>query len=235
MSLNKNTRLSRLTAILTQLQTKRLITARELAEKHHVSIRTIYRDIRALEQSGIPIATEEGLGYSLVEGYKLPPVSFSEQEANALITAEQLVARNKDESFVRYYKDAITKIKAVLRYEEKEKAELLSQRVQFRNNPENDVTSNHLSNLQYAITNFKLSKIEYNSLQNELTTRTIEPFAMYSTQDNWLLIAYCRLRKDFRAFRLDRIKKLTILDENFEPHKMTLLEFFEKCRNEGKW
>ncbi len=235
MSENKNTRLSRLTAILTQLQTKHLITARELADKHHVSIRTIYRDIRALEQSGIPIATEEGLGYSLVEGYKLPPVSFSEQEANALITAEQLVARNKDESFVRYYKDAITKIKAVLRYEEKEKAELLSQRVQFRNNPENDVTSNHLSNLQYAITNFKLAEIEYNSLQNELTTRTVEPFAMYSTQDNWLLIAYCRLRKDFRAFRLDRIQRLTILDENFEPHKMTLLEFFEKCRNEGKW
>jgi predicted DNA-binding transcriptional regulator YafY len=228
-------RLSRLTAILTQLQTKRLITARELAEKHHVSIRTIYRDIRSLEQSGVPIATEEGLGYSLVEGYKLPPVSFSEQEANALITAEQLVERNKDESFVRYYKDAITKIKAVLRYEEKEKVALLSQRVQFRNNPENDVTSNHLSNLQYAITNFRLSKIEYNSLQNELTIRTIEPFAMYSTQDNWLLIAYCRLRKDFRAFRLDRIEKLTILNETFEPHKMTLLEFFEKCRNEGKW
>jgi predicted DNA-binding transcriptional regulator YafY len=122
-----------------------------------------------------------------------------------------------------------------LRYEEKEKVALLSQRVQFRNNPENDVTSNHLSNLQYAITNFRLSKIEYNSLQNELTIRTIEPFAMYSTQDNWLLIAYCRLRKDFRAFRLDRIEKLTILNETFEPHKMTLLEFFEKCRNEGKW
>ncbi|NJO87948.1 MAG: YafY family transcriptional regulator [Chloroflexia bacterium] len=233
MENKSTTRLSRLTAILTQLQTKRLITARELAEKHSVSIRTIYRDIRALEQSGIPIATEEGLGYSLVEGYKLSPVSFSEQEANALITAEHLVARNKDESFVRYYKDAITKIKAVLRYEEKEKAELLSNRIQFRNNPENDITSNHLSNLQYAITNFKLTEIEYNSLQNELTARKVEPFAMYSTQDNWLLIAYCRLRKDFRAFRLDRIEKLTILSENFKPHKMTLLEFLKNAGMRG--
>lgn len=229
------TRLSRLTAILTQLQTKCLITARELAEKHRVSIRTIYRDIRSLEQSGVPIYTEEGLGYSLVEGYKLPPVSFSEHEANALITAEQLVARNKDESFVKNYKEAVTKVKAVLRYNEKEKAELLSQRIVFRNNPENDVTSNHLSNLQHAITNFKLSKIDYNSLQNNLTTRLIEPFAMYSTQDNWLLIAFCRLRNDFRAFRLDRIQKLLILEEKFEPHNMTLLEFLEKCRKEGKW
>jgi predicted DNA-binding transcriptional regulator YafY len=228
------TRLARLTAILTQLQTKRLITARELAEKHQVSIRTIYRDIRSLEQSGVPIYTEEGLGYSLVEGYKLPPVSFNEEEANALITAEQLVARNKDESFVKNYKEAVTKVKAVLRYNEKEKAELLSQRIIFRNNPENDVTSNHLSSLQHAITNFKLSKIDYNSLQNELTTRLIEPFAMYSTQDNWLLIAFCRLRMDFRAFRLDRIRKLTILEDKFEPHNMTLQEFFEKCRKDGK-
>ena len=232
---NKNTRLSRLTTILTQLQTKRLITARELAEKHHVSIRTVYRDIRTLEESGIPIATEEGKGYSLVEGYKLPPVMFNEQEANALITAEQLIARNKDASFVKYYKDAITKIKAVLRYNEKDKAELLSQRILFRNNPQNDITSSYLSQLQQAITNFRLSKIEYNSLQNELSSRTVEPFAMYSTQDNWLLIAFCRLRKDFRAFRLDRIQKLTIIDETFEPHNMTLLEFFEKCREEGKW
>ena len=235
MSDNTYTRLTRLTKILTQLQTKRLITARELAEKHQVSIRTIYRDIKSLEQSGVPICTEEGLGYSLVEGYKLPPVSFNEHEANALITAEQLVSRNKDESFVKHYKEAITKIKAVLRYNEKEKAELLSQRVVFRNNPQNDITSSYLSLLQQAITNFKLTKIAYNSLQNESTNRTVEPFAMYSTQDNWLLIAFCKLRNDFRAFRLDRIEKLTILEESFEPHNITLQEFFEKCSKEGRW
>ena len=92
-------RLSRLTAILTQLQSKRLITAKQLAEKHTVSIRTIYRDIRSLEKSGIPIITEEGKGYSIMEGYHLPPVLFTEDEANALITVEQLVLNNKDQSF----------------------------------------------------------------------------------------------------------------------------------------
>nr|WP_290935624.1 HTH domain-containing protein [Haliscomenobacter sp.] len=95
---NDTKRLSRLTAILTQLQTKRLVTATVLAEKFKVSVRTIYRDIRALEQSGVPILTEEGKGYSLMEGYRLPPVSFSESEANALITAEQFVLKNKDAS-----------------------------------------------------------------------------------------------------------------------------------------
>lgn len=67
-------RLSRLTAILTQLQSKRLLTAREIAEKYKISIRTVYRDIRTLESSGIPIITVEGQGYSIMEGYKIPPV-----------------------------------------------------------------------------------------------------------------------------------------------------------------
>ena len=64
-------RLARLTAIMTQLQSKRIVTARDIAEKHNVSIRTVYRDIRTLEKSGIPIITEEGKGYSIMEGYKL--------------------------------------------------------------------------------------------------------------------------------------------------------------------
>src|SRR5687768_13102553 len=107
---NDTKRLSRLTAILTQLQTKRLITATALANKFKVSIRTIYRDIRALEQSGVPILTEEGKGYSLMEGYRLPPVMFTESEANALITAEKFVVKNKDASFVKEYTEAIEKI-----------------------------------------------------------------------------------------------------------------------------
>ncbi len=75
-------RLSRLIAILTQLQSKRMITAREIAEKHKVSIRTVYRDIRTLEQAGVPIGTEEGKGYFLMEGYRIPPVMFTETEAD---------------------------------------------------------------------------------------------------------------------------------------------------------
>ncbi len=84
-------RLSRLTAILIQLQAKRMVTANDLARKFGVSARTIYRDIKALEQAGVPIVTEEGKGFSLLEGYRLPPIMFTESEANALITAEQLV------------------------------------------------------------------------------------------------------------------------------------------------
>jgi predicted DNA-binding transcriptional regulator YafY len=225
---NDTKRLSRLTAILTQLQTKRLLTATELADRFSVSVRTIYRDIRALEQGGVPIVTEEGKGYSLLEGYRLPPIMFTETEANALITAEQLVLKNKDASFVKEYSGAIGKIKAVLRHHDKESANLLAERVLFSHNVENDRTSTHLSALQLALTRFSLSQIDYYSPDsNETTRRTVEPFALLSTQENWLLVAWCRLRKAYRTFRLDRIRSLTILHEQFEPHKMTLKEYFE--------
>ncbi|MBS1950998.1 MAG: YafY family transcriptional regulator [Bacteroidetes bacterium] len=229
MNDNDTKRLSRLTAILTQLQTKRLLTAKSLADKFNVSIRTIYRDIRALEQAGVPVLTEEGKGYSLMEDYRLPPVMLTESEANALITAEQLVLKNKDTSFIKEYTEAITKIKSVLRYNTKDNVNLLSDRIAISQNNGSDITSNHLSNLQLALTNFNLAKIGYQKADtDEITNRTVEPFALLSTQGNWLLLAWCRLRKEFRLFRLDRIKNIQIQTEKFEPHKMTLKQYFER-------
>lgn len=131
---NDTKRLSRLTAILTQLQTKRIVTSTNLADKFNVSVRTIYRDIRALEQAGVPIITEEGKGYSLMDGYKIPPIMFTESQANALILAEQLVLKNKDTSFIKDYTDAIDKIKAVLKQADKDKANLLTDRTRFEQN-----------------------------------------------------------------------------------------------------
>lgn len=221
-------RLARLTAILTQLQTKRIVTATDLATRFDVSIRTIYRDIRSLEQSGVPIVTEEGKGYSLMAHYNLPPMMFTEGQANALILAEQLVLKNKDASFVREYSEAIDKIKAVLKQGQRDKANLLAGRTRFAQNIQNERNSNNLSTLQFALTNFQLTRIDYSNEAGKKSTRLIEPFALLSTQENWLLVAWCRMREEFRYFRLDRIHRLEILSENFEPHNMTLQEFFDK-------
>jgi len=221
-------RLSRLTAILTLLQTRRLITATALATKFGVSIRTIYRDIRALEQAGVPIVTEDGKGYSLVEGYTMPPIMFSESQAHALILAEQLVLKTKDTSFIQDYTEAVDKIKAVLRQTEKDKANLLAERTRFKQNVNRERNSNNLSALQQALTSFRLVKIDYTNEQNKTSGRIVEPFALISTTENWLMIAWCRLRKEFRYFRLDRIHKMQLLDETFTPHSMTLQEFFDK-------
>lgn len=220
-------RLSRLTAILIQLQTKRLITSTSLAEKFGVSIRTIYRDIKALEQAGVPILTEEGKGYTLMEGYKIPPVMFSESEANALITVEQLVLKNSDSSLIKEYTEAINKIKAVLLYSTKEKAELLSNRIAVSPAIPQTNTSSSLTLIQQALTTFKVLKIIYRSEQKgETTERHIEPFALYySMQESWTVIAYCRWRKDYRMFRLERILKIEPLEVLFKPHKLTLQEY----------
>jgi predicted DNA-binding transcriptional regulator YafY len=230
MEENELPRLSRLTAILTILQTKRIITSTELAKKFGVSIRTIYRDMRALEASGIPIYTEEGKGYSLVEGYRLPPVTFTEIEANALITAEHLVLANSDKSLIENYSNAISKIKALLRKETKEKVQLLSNRMYVWQGSVEEMQSKHLSTLQLAITNYNLVKIIYETVENEVVSkRIIEPFATYKFEkNNWLLIAWCRLRNDFRNFRIDKIKQIEVLNEKFEPHKMTFDEYYEK-------
>jgi predicted DNA-binding transcriptional regulator YafY len=225
---NDPKRISRLTAIITQLQTKRLVTAPELASKFSVSVRTIYRDIRALEDAGIPIYVEEGKGYSLMEHYRLPPVMFTESEANALIAAEQLVLNNKDSSLIEDYSAAIDKIKSVLPLNVKDKANLLSERTQFNQINQIERTSSNLSALQFALTNFLLTKIEYANEANQTTERTIEPFALLSTRSNWLLVAWCLLRKDFRYFRLDRIKKLEVLSERFTPHDLTLQSYFDR-------
>jgi len=227
MNNNDTKRLSRLTAILTQLQTKKLITSTNLSEKFNVSIRTIYRDIKALEQAGVPIFTEDGKGYSLMEGYKIPPILFTESEANALITVEQLVLKNRDSSLIKEYKEVVDKVKAVLNYPTKEKVELLSKRVAVSPAINGSSISNSLSLIQNALTNFKVLNIHYHSEhKDEKTERKIEPFALYySLQESWTLIAYCRLRKDYRMFRLDRILKIQELEFYFKPHKLSLQEY----------
>ncbi len=227
MEYSEVNRLSRLTAILIQIQTKRIVTASELSQKFQISKRTIYRDIKALEKAGVPILTEEGKGYTLMDGYKIPPVMFTEKQVNALILAEQLVLKNKDASFVKDYSEAIDKIKSILKYTIKDKANILANRTQYNEVINQERNSSNLSDLQNALTNYKLVNIEYISKDGTATERLIEPFALLSTED-WYLIAWCRLRKGFRFFRLDRIQSIEIQPENFEPHKMTLQEYFDK-------
>lgn len=226
---NKNeiTRLSRLTAILIQLQSKRILTAAEIAKKFNISKRTAYRDIKALEDAGVPIFAEDGKGYSLVEGFNLPPIMFTEEEANALITAGEIISRNKDTSLIKNHNNAITKIKTVLRYSNKDKANLLSERMVFMKNLKSERTSHYLSDLQLTITHFNLIKIKYHAInKNDITHRTLEPLGLYHTSDNWILIAWCRTRDDYREFRLDRILRLEIQDDTFQNRKFDMYQYF---------
>lgn len=236
MEFYDTTRIARLTAILTRLQDGKLVTANQLASKFSVSVRTIYRDIKTLELAGIPVYTEEGKGYRIMEGYKLPPVMFTENEANALITAAHLINKTRDASLIGEYCTAIDKIKAVLHLATKEKASLLSQRIAISPAFSGSSSTDLLTKIQTALTSFKILKITYQGGNiKDLTEREIEPFGLYySLEDHWLVIAFCRLRNDFRMFRLDRIKSLTISETTFSPHKMTLASYLEQKQKNFK-
>ncbi|MFN8395885.1 MAG: YafY family protein [Bacteroidia bacterium] len=222
-------RLSRLAAMLTLLLSRRLVTSTFLAERFGVSVRTIYRDIRTLESAGVPIVTEEGRGYSIMEGYKLPPVMFTEEEALALITTEQIILRNKDSSLRQAMHSAINKIRAVLNEGSQSKAELLLDRMFIDKQQGGPETSQYLLTLQMALTAHKVVRLHYKDREGNATERFIEPFAIYNSQEeDWTVVAHCRLRGDFRSFRLDRMVGVQMMQEEFAPHALTLEQYVEK-------
>lgn len=230
MDENGTKRVSRLTAILTQLQSKRLLTASKLAEKFNVSKRTIYRDIKALERSGVPIITEEGIGYRLMDGYRLPPVMFSENEANALMTAELLVLASKDQSLIDEFQSATQKIKAVLPTRLKERIENLESKVAVsKYYTEKGEKSQNLLNIQKALLENIVIEVNYTNAKNESSIRKLEPFAIYSnSNDEWVLVAFCRTRQDFRTFSLKRIRNISYTETKFTPHPMSFEQYLDK-------
>src|ERR1700739_4908423 len=128
-------RIDRLTAILIQLQSKRVVKAQDIAERFSISLRTVYRDVRSLEEAGIPLAGEAGVGYSIMDGYRLPPVMFTKEEATAFLTAEKLIEKLTDASTEESYKSAMYKIKAVLRATEKDYIEHIDKHIEVVDNP----------------------------------------------------------------------------------------------------
>jgi len=221
--------LPRLISILTLLKSKRVITSTELADKYDVSVRTIYRDIRT-RRGRSPVITIKGRGYSLMDGYSVAPVQFTEKQANALVTAQHLVNQTKDISFAEDFNEAFTKIKSVFRSSIQEKSELLSDKIFVFNPQYEQISSNALSEIQLAVTHFNCIEINYCKVKTDETSfRKVEPYAMYSTENKWILIAWCHLRNDYRAFRVDRIQHFKILQEKFEDRKFNLQDYFASC------
>lgn len=210
-------RLDRLTSILIQLQSKRLTTAREIAKRFEVTNRTIYRDIQTLRLAGVPIGEEEGKGYFLVDGYRLPPVMFTPEEAKSLVAVKNILNYHTEDSLNKNFESALLKIKAVLPDSEKNKLEFLDSRTAFHEPwaPK----SSHLEQIQKSITETIKLKISYHSKKDEDTVRIICPYALYFSGAVWTTIGYCELRKEIREFRLDRINSLDELVETFIPDK----------------
>lgn len=222
-------KLDRISAILVRLQSRSVVTARQIADEFGVSLRTVYRDIRVLEESGVPITGEAGLGYSLVDGYKLPPLMFSTEEAIAFLMAEKLVSRQADGDTYRLYMNGMNKIRAVLKSAEKNILEDFDQYIQISENhtlPQAQ-PAHILQPLLNCIIEKRAAKIKYNANYNrEITNREIEPLGFCFMVNNWYVMAWCKMRKDYRTFNLSRIQSLIPAERGFEknhPGLKTLL------------
>lgn len=165
-----------------------------------------------------------------MEGYQVAPVQFTEKQANALITAQHIVNQSKDASFVTDFNEALIKIKSVFKSSVQEKSELLSDKIRVLNWEYEEFSSDALSEIQLAITNLNFIEIDYQKANaTEVSNRKIEPYAFYSTNHKWILIAWCYLRNEYRAFRIDRIQRFKILSGKFEDRKFNLQDYFRDC------
>jgi len=225
-------RIDRLHAILTHLQSKRKVTAQEMADRFSISLRTVYRDVKALDESGVPVIGEAGTGYTIMEGYRLPPVMFTQEEASALLLGAKLAEQFTDGSIKRHFQAALFKIKAVLRATDKEYVDSLTEHIQIlsRHSPDSDSPQQHLSALQQAVVHKKLVQLQYHSTMKEETTlRKVEPIGLLHYGSAWHLIAWCRLRNDYRDFRLSRMLCVTLEETTFDPTAHpSILEYIDR-------
>lgn len=215
-------RTDRLVAIVMHLQGRRLVRAEELAGKFEVSLRTIYRDVAALGEAGVPIQGEAGVGYSLLRGYHLPPVMLTAEEAGALLVGGELVRRFTDASMSAVSDAALDKLRAVLPSERRDQLERLARGVAVEGPgagaslQEVRARQTFLVPVQQAVAQRRVLELIYRGRgQAEETHRRVEPLGVVFYGEAWYLVAWCRLRGDLRHFRVDRMKKLELSDERF--------------------
>ncbi len=229
-------RIDRLSAMLIQLQSRRVVKAQDMAERFSISLRTVYRDIRALEEAGIPLLGEAGQGYSLADGYRLPPVMFTREEATAFITAEKLVGRLTDDLNGASYASAMYKIKAVLKSAEKDYLAEIDGRIEvFKSQrpPEMQSGVHPLQVILAAIAQKQTLHLKYFSYyRQQHTERTVEPLGVFYLDNYWHLIGWCNRQSAYRDFRFDRIQDIQLTEQTCQKVHLSLKAYFEQHHRE---
>ena len=231
----------RLLAIVLELQAHRWRRAEDLARTLETSKRTIYRDLVALGQAGVPIVSAPGRGYSLVEGYFLPPVSFTADEATILSLGAEVMAQSFDAQYRAAAQSAASKITAAL--PERQRVAVAALRERIHMGPDGAAlqpeTAATLRALRGAVITCQRVRFRYytryrrDARDGEPLWREADPYALLRVRGAWYLNAYCHLRNDQRNFRLERIEDLTLLDQRFEPPATLRLRPRRPAEEEG--
>ena len=219
-------RADRLFEIIQLLRRKPTVKARELGEALEVSERTIYRDIRDLMASGVPIEGEAGVGYVLKAGYDLPPLMFKEQEIEALVLGARIVESWADQELATAATDAIAKIEAVIPERLRDymaRTALLAPEMHYM-----EPLTFDLAHLRRAVRSQIKVHFRYRDVLKRGSERTVRPLSLAYFGPVWVLAAWCELRDDFRTFRLDRITGFAVTAEHFKTERGKSLHDFLK-------
>ena len=220
-------RADRLFEIVQMLRSRRFMTAAQLAGELEVSERTIYRDVSDLIVTGVPIAGEAGVGYTMDRKFDLPPLMFNAEEIEALIIGSRIVQSWADSDLASAAHSALTKIEAVLpeplRINIVESA-LFAPRIM----PDTAVTAN-LSVVRRAVNDRYKVRFRYTRADGESASRIVHPLGLFYWGYSWTLVAWCETRDDFRNFRLDRMEQIARQDATFaEKPGRTLGDFLKQ-------
>lgn len=209
-------------AIVLELQGKGRQRAEDLAATFETSKRTIYRDIQALGEAGVPLVAVPGRGYALMKGYFLPPLSFNTEEATMLLLGSDFMAQNFDAQYRQAAQSASRKIEGVLPEKLRDEVHYLQSNIRFiaSGTQSDEHEAEMIHQLRRAILDRTTVRFSYHtryaqSGTSEQHTREANPYGLIHIRNTWHLVAYCHLRKDVRNFRLDRVEALELLPQTF--------------------
>jgi len=224
----------RIVHIFFLLQSRAVLPIEELTEKFQVTRRTIYRDLSILERAGIPLVNNPGAGYSIIDGFRLPPSRFNEGEVLSVMIAEKIMRNHETESVRRNFEQVLTKIKSSFHSHQKHEILHLQDKLLIKEKFDaKDYVSNIMDTLLKSAVNKKLTDILYkNAKGDKPNLRTVEPVGVFNENGNWYLLAYCHSRCDYRNFRLDRIQKLDVQEKYFEKDHPSINELNERLHSQ---
>ncbi len=196
------------------------LRAQTLADELGVSVRSIYRDIDTLRGSGAVIDGAAGVGYTLVEDPALPPMMFSQDEMEALVLGLGEVRAVGDPVLSRAARDALGKLKACL--PDSRRRQLEHSVLHVRRFHERPKITVDVAELRAAAREETAVDIRYSDEKGARTARRVLPLSIVFMDQVLVLLAWCQLRRDYRAFRVDRIRRLQVSDESFRPRRVAM-------------
>jgi predicted DNA-binding transcriptional regulator YafY len=227
-------RTDRLLAIVLELQSQGWQRAEDLAARFEITKRTVYRDMQALSEAGVPVVSVPGQGYRLAEGYFLPPLAFTPDEAVMLLLGADFVAQNFDAQYRAAAQAAARKIEAALPEQRRAAVHDLQRAIRFIAGEAEGPQQQWLPTLRRAILERRTVRFQYHARGGEAAPsgpapaagrpRQADPYGLAHVSGAWYLVAHDHLRRDLRRFRLDRIESLAVLDKTFERPAGFLLD-----------